>query len=136
MAYHVAAVVVMSALSHLALRYVELDERLKPLAAMLTTIGWAVAVPSGVIFAYFWRSPVIHGMWVTGLALMFVAALVILHAMSPWRNPWRGNMLEKSAFFITGLCLVGSIVLGGIYASHFGFDKDTNLVRTQLHKGI
>lgn len=133
MAYHVAAVVVMSALSYLTLRYVEIDERLKPLAARLTTAGWVVAMPSGVVFAYFWRSPVVHTVWVMGLTLMFAAALVILYAMSPWRIPWRGNVLEKTAFFVTGLCLVGSIVLGGIYASHFGFDKDTKPVLLEHH---
>ncbi len=133
MAYHVAAVVVTSALAYLALRYVDMDSGLKPLAAKLTTAGWVVSIPSGVVFSYFWRSPVVHTLWIMGLTLMFTAALVILYAMSPFRISWRENTLERATFFITGVCLVASIIAGGVYASHFGFDKDTKPILLEHH---
>jgi len=136
MAYHVAAVVVMSALAYLALKYVDMDHSLKPTTSELVTAGWALSIPSGIIFAYFWRSPLVHTLWIIGLSLMFTAAVVLLYAMSPLRINWRENTLEKAAFFITGLCLVLSIVFGGVYASHFGFDEGVKAVLLEHHSTL
>lgn len=136
MAYHVAAVVVMSALAYLALRYVEMDESLKPLISKTVTVGWALALPSGVVYAYFWRSPVVHTVWIVGLASMFISALLILYAMSPLRISWRGNFLERATFFTAGACLVWSIAMGGVYASYFGFDEGVKPVLLEHHSTL
>ncbi|QOJ79028.1 hypothetical protein IG193_00740 [Infirmifilum lucidum] len=136
MAYHVAAVVVMSALAYLALRYVDMDQSYKPGVSELVTAGWSLAIPSGIVFAYFWRSPLVHTVWIVGLALVFAGAVALLYAMSPLKTSWRDNTLEKAAFFTTGLCLVLSITLGGVYASYFGFDRGARPVLLEHHSTL
>jgi hypothetical protein len=63
MVYHISAVIVMAGTLYLAVKYLDHDTRLTNPVVKLATAGWVVAVPSGLAFAYFGRSPVAHALW-------------------------------------------------------------------------
>ncbi|MEM3783094.1 MAG: hypothetical protein QXX32_06105, partial [Thermofilum sp.] len=63
MVYHVAAAIVMAGTLYLAVKYVDHDEKLRKPLLNLVTAGWIITVLSALVFAYFWRSPLVHGVY-------------------------------------------------------------------------
>jgi len=133
MAYHIAAVVVMAGTLYLAAKYVDHDERLRAPVLALATAGWVISVVFGLVFAYFGRSPLAHGMWLVGLSLMFAAGALFTYALSPLRITWREKTLERAAAFITAVTLLGAAVMGAVYAAHLGFAEDAKIYILEEH---
>lgn len=133
MVYHIAAVIAMAALLYLALVYVEHDKRLDPLIRATALAGWLTAVPSGLVFAYFGRSAVAHGLWLVGLSLMFFAGLLFTASLSPLRISWGEKTLERAATFTVAVSLLGAVVMGAIYAAHLGFDEGVKIYILEEH---
>jgi len=127
MVYHVAAAIVMAGTLYLAVKYVDHDEKLRKPLLNLVTAGWIITVLSALVFAYFWRSPLVHGVYLLGLSLMFTGAVLFTYAMSPVRISWKEKTLEKVAAFTTAVALLGGVLMGAMYASHLGFSKEAHI---------
>ncbi|BDG61693.1 hypothetical protein [Caldinitratiruptor microaerophilus] len=95
------------------------------------TAGYLTASVSGMIFAYFGRNWVLHGLFVAGQALIFYAGVLLALALWPWQPCYRvtdparartrgGVDLERVAFFTMTVATLGSAALGAVAGSHFG----------------
>ncbi|WP_237179457.1 hypothetical protein [Pyrobaculum ferrireducens] len=115
------------------MKYLDHDTRLTNPIVKLATAGWIVAVPSGLAFAYFGRSPVAHALWLVGLTLLFASGVLFLYAVSPLRFSWRENSLERAAVFVVGACLLVAAAMGAVYAAYLGFDPGVKIYIPEEH---
>ena len=95
------------------------------------TVGYITAMVCGLIFAYFGRSWVFHGLFIAGQTLVFFAGLMLAAALWPWRKEYRvkdtayahtrgGVDMERLAFFIMAVTTLGSALFGAVAGSFFG----------------
>ena len=85
----------------------------------------------GMGFAYFGHNWAFHGLYITGLSLIFFAGVLLIIALWPWnRNTTspikitahtkKGVDLERVAFFATAVTTVISALFGAVPGSFFG----------------
>ena len=95
------------------------------------TVGYITALVCGLIFAYFGRNWVFHGLFIAGQTLVFFAGLMLAAALWPWRKEYRargpeyaqtsgGMDLERAAFFVMAVATLGSPLFGAVAGSYFG----------------
>jgi hypothetical protein len=95
------------------------------------TVGYITALIGGLIFAYFGRNWVFHGLFIAGQSLVFFAGLMLAAALWPWRKEYRaraaeyaqtrgGIDLERAAFFVMAVTTLGSALFGAVAGSYFG----------------
>ncbi|KUO49563.1 MAG: hypothetical protein APF76_03385 [Desulfitibacter sp. BRH_c19] len=132
MLYHVIAMAVIAILVYLITANVRMDKKLALFANALVTAGYLIVVPAGLLFAYFGRNWVMHGMYVFGLSMIFLSGLILAVALWPWNKKYylekgspyahlpSGLDLERVAFWAMTLATLGSAALGGMVASYFG----------------
>lgn len=95
------------------------------------TVGYITALVCGLIFAYFGRSWIFHGLFLFGQSLVFFAGLMLANALWPWRKEYRargkeyaqtkgGIDLERTAFFVMAVATLGSSVFGAAAGAYFG----------------
>lgn len=95
------------------------------------TFGYILSMFFGLAFAYFGHNWIFHGLYITGMALIFFAGLLLAKALWPWRKEYtvkdreyahtRGGLdLERLAFFTMAVATLGSSIFGAIPGSFFG----------------
>ncbi len=95
------------------------------------TVGYLLAMFSGLIFGYFGHSWVFHGLFLFGEGLIFYAGLLLTIALWPFGREYRqtdpsysrtrgGVDLERAAFFTMAVCTLGSAALGAMAGAYFG----------------
>ncbi len=124
-------------------KFIKIAENLKPLITNLALLGMFITAISGIIFAYVIPSPVAHSFWILGLALMFITGIIYIYAISPLKVSYKVQSKEYAsvfsydvtqlAFFITIILFLLSAMLGGYYASHFGFNEDVKVFLLEEH---
>ncbi len=96
---------------------------------VLITVGYLLAMIFGLLFAYWGHEWVFHGLYITGLALIFFAGVLLTIALWPWEKDYllpggkdgKGRVdLERAAFFATALTTVISALFGAVPGSYFG----------------
>ncbi len=98
---------------------------------VLITVGYLMAMIFGLLFAYWGHEWVFHGLYITGLALIFFASVLLTIALWPWDKAYHqpdpayarlksGVDLERAAFFTTALTTVISAIFGAVPGSYFG----------------
>jgi hypothetical protein len=114
------------------------------------TVGYITALTCGLIFAYFGRNWVFHGLFLFGQSLVFFAGLMLAAALWPWRKECRargpeyaqtrgGLDLERAAFFVMAVAMLGSSLFGAVAGSYFGNGFESFLaedVVRQPHKDM
>jgi hypothetical protein len=141
--YHVLAMMAITFGILLSFKFIKIAENLKPLITNLALLGMFITAISGIIFAYFIPSPVAHSFWILGLALMFITGIIYIYAISPLKVSYKVQSKEYAsvfscdvtqlAFFITIILFLLSAMLGGYYASHFGFNEDVKVFLLEEH---
>jgi MFS family permease len=95
------------------------------------TVGYLFALVGGMIFAYFGRNWIFHGLFLFGQSLIFFAGLMLAAALCPWRAAYRargpeyaqtkrGMDLERAAFFVMAIAMLGSALFGAAAGAYFG----------------
>lgn len=112
------------------------------------TVGYLMVIFGGLPFAYWGHNWVLHGIYIAGLTIIFLAGCQLLVALWPWRKDLaltdktyahtrKGYDMERVAFFMVALVTLISAIFGAVPGSFYGNGFETflaeNLVR-EPHK--
>jgi hypothetical protein len=102
------------------------------------TVGYLTTMIFGMSFAYFGHNWAFHGLYITGLSLIFFAGVMLCVALYPWDREYyvidkdyahtkKGVDLERTAFFATAVTTVLSSLFGAVPGSFYGHGFETFL---------
>jgi len=105
---------------------------------VLITVGYLLTMIFGMGFAYFGHNWAFHGLYITGLSLIFFAGVLLCVALWPWdretyvtdkeyAHTRSGFDLERAAFFATAVTTVLSALFGAVPGSYYGHGFETFL---------
>jgi hypothetical protein len=129
--YHAIAMVVVAIETYMVTGLLRMRTFYRDAVRVLITVGYWLAAFFGLAFAYWGHNWALHGLYITGLALIFFAGVLLTIALWPWDRAYhqpdpayartrRGVDLERVAFFATALTTVVSAVFGAVPGSSFG----------------
>lgn len=129
--YHTLAMAVVAIETYMITALVPMKKQEQVRINSTITFGYLTSLIFGLIFAYFGRNFVFHGLFIFGQALIFFAGILLLLALNPWRRDARitdpdrlhtrgGVDLERVAFFIMAAATLGSVLFGAVPGSLFG----------------
>ena len=145
--YHTIAMSVIAILTYLTTALVRMKPQQQANINATNTLGYITSLIFGLVFGYFGRNFVFHGLFVAGQVLVFFAGLQLAVALWPWRPEYRvtdpayahtrnGVDLERVAFFATTVVtLISSLfgaVAGSLYGNGFVTVLAENIVRQPL----
>jgi len=136
--YHSIAMAIIAIETYMVTSLLKMKEFYKLAVRVLITVGYLLAMVFGLGFAYFGHNWVFHGLYITGLSLIFFAGVLLVIALWPWNTEYyienkeyartkKGLDLERVAFFATALTTVLSALFGAIPGSYFGNGFETFL---------
>ncbi|MFO7172026.1 MAG: hypothetical protein DIU70_003525 [Bacillota bacterium] len=153
--YHAIAFAVVAVLVYLITAALPMPAQRRVSINGTITVGYILAMFSGLIFAYFGRNWVFHGLFLVGQALLFYGGCLLAVALWPWGQAYRqtdpayartrgGVDLERTAFFVMTVSTLGSAALGAIAGAFFGNGFQSFLaedlvrepVKTALQKAV
>lgn len=129
--YHSIAMAVIAIETYMITSLLKMKEFYKKAARTLITVGYLSTMISGLAFAYWGHNWAFHGLYITGLALIFFAGILLIIALWPWNPEYyqkdadfartkKGVDVERVAFFATAVTTVISALFGAIPGSYFG----------------
>ncbi len=129
--YHSIAMAIVAIETYMITSLLKMKEFYKTAVRVLITIGYLMAMIFGMGFAYWGHNWALHGLYITGLSLIFFAGVLLTIALWPWNKEFyqpdkaysrtkKGVDLERMAFFATALTTVISALFGAIPGSFFG----------------
>jgi len=129
--YHSIAMAVVAIETYMITSLLKMKEFYKFAVRVLITVGYLLAMLFGMGFAYWGHNWAFHGLYITGLSLIFFAGVLLTIALWPWNTEYHqpdkaysrtrtGLDLERVAFFATALTTVISALFGAIPGSFFG----------------
>ena len=129
--YHSIAMAVVAIETYMITSLLKMKEFYKLAVRVLITVGYLLAMIFGLGFAYWGHNWVLHGLYITGLSLIFFAGVLLVVALWPWRKEYsqpdksysrtkKGLDMERAAFFATALTTVISAMFGAVPGSYFG----------------
>lgn len=129
--YHSIAFAVVAVLVYLMTHVIPMRPHQRAQINGTITVGYILAMVSGLIFGYFSRNWIFHGLFLVAQALIFWAGCLLAAALWPWGREFRqpdpayartrgGVDLERVAFFVMAVSTLGSAALGGISGAFFG----------------
>jgi len=129
--YHSIAMAVVAIETYMITSLLKMKEFFKISVRLLITIGYQLTMIFGLGFAYWGHNWAFHGLYITGLSLIFFAGILLVVALWPWNKEYyqpdkayartkKGVDLERVAFFATALTTVISALFGAIPGSYFG----------------
>jgi len=141
--YHSIAMAVIAIETYMVTALIEMKAFYRTAANVLITVGYMLAMIFGLIFAYFGHNWAFHGLYITGLSLIFFAGVLLTIGLWPWNKAWyqtdsqyaatrSGVDLERTAFFATALTTVISAVFGAIPGSFYGNGFETFLAENVI----
>ncbi len=136
--YHSIAMAIIAIETYMVTSLLKMKEFYKLAVRVLITVGYILAMIFGLGFAYFGHNWVFHGLYITGLSLIFFAGVLLVIALWPWNPEYyitdkeyartkKGLDLERVAFFATALTTVLSALFGAVPGSYFGNGFETFL---------
>jgi len=136
--YHSIAMAIIAIETYMVTSLLKMKEFYKLAVRVLITVGYILAMVFGLGFAYFGHNWVFHGLYITGLSLIFFAGVLLVIALWPWNTEYyienkeyartkKGLDLERVAFFATALTTVLSALFGAVPGSYFGNGFETFL---------
>jgi len=129
--YHAIAMAVVAIEVYMITGLLKMRAFFKTATRVLVTVGYWLAMIFGLLFAYWGHNWAFHGLYITGLSLIFFAGVLLTIALWPWDKAYyqpdaayartRGGLdLERTAFFATALTTVISAVFGAVPGAYFG----------------
>jgi hypothetical protein len=131
MLYHTIAMAVVAIETYLITSLVKMRREEQVRINTTITAGYVTSFIFGLLFAYFGRNYVFHGLFIAGQALIFFAGVLLAAALWPWQKAYltsnpevsrtRGGVdLERVAFFLMAVATLGSALFGAVPGSLFG----------------
>ena len=129
--YHSIAMAVIAIETYMVTSLLKMKEFFKMAVRVLITVGYILTMVFGMFFAYFGHNWAFHGLYITGLSLIFFAGVLLCIALWPWDPEYRitdkdyahtkkGVDVERMAFFATAVTTVISALFGAVPGSFFG----------------
>jgi hypothetical protein len=129
--YHAIAMAVVAIETYMLTGLLKMKAFFKTAVNLLITVGYLLTLVFGMGFAYFGHHWAFHGLYITGLALIFFAGVLLCVALWPWNKAYHvtsqdyahlpgGVDLERVAFFATAVTTVLSALFGAVPGSYFG----------------
>jgi len=129
--YHSIAMAVVAIETYMIIGLLKMKEFYKSAVRVLITVGYLLAMIFGMGFAYWGHNWAFHGLYITGLSLIFFAGVLLTIALWPWNRAYHqpdpayartknGVDMERVAFFAAALVTVMSALFGAIPGSYFG----------------
>ena len=141
--YHSIAISIVALLTYLIIHNVKMkDHQTKNIQTMIT-IGYLLVVFFGLGFAYWGHNWAFHGLFLTGLALVFYAGVLLSWALWPWNKEYyemgsdyahtkSGMPLERVAFFVMAVAFLGSAIFGAVTGSYWTHGHETFLAENEV----
>jgi hypothetical protein len=134
--YHTIAMAVVAIETYMITSLLMMKEFYKQAVRVLITVGYILTMIFGMGFAYWGHNWVFHGLFITGLSLIFFAGILLVIALWPWNKEYyqpdkvyartkKGVDVERVAFFATALTTVLSSLFGAIPGSYYGNGFET-----------
>jgi hypothetical protein len=129
--YHSIAMAVVAIETYMITSLIKMKEFYRMAVRVLITVGYLLAMLFGIGFAYWGHNWVLHGLYITGLSLIFFSGVLLVIALWPWNKEYyqpdksyartkKGVDVERVAFFATALTTVISALFGAVPGSFFG----------------
>ncbi|MBI5954748.1 MAG: hypothetical protein HY865_24075 [Chloroflexi bacterium] len=129
--YHSIAMAMVAIETYMITGLLKMKAFFKTAINAIITVGYILTMVFGMGFAYFGRNWAFHGLYITGLSLIFFAGLMLCVALYPWNKEYyitdkdyahtkSGLDLERVAFFATAVTTVISALFGAVPGSYFG----------------
>ena len=87
--YHVIAMAVIAIETYMVTSLVKMKTIYKKAINTTITVGYITTMFSGLGFAYFGHSYVLHGIFISGMTLIFLAGVLLVIALWPWQKEYR-----------------------------------------------
>jgi hypothetical protein len=134
--YHSIAMAVVAIETYMITSLLKMKEFYKQAVRVLITVGYILTMIFGMGFAYWGYNWAFHGLFITGLSLIFFAGILLVIALWPWNKEYyqpegayahtkKGVDVERVAFFATALTTVLSALFGAIPGSYYGNGFET-----------
>ncbi|MBN1890744.1 MAG: hypothetical protein JW850_22305 [Thermoflexales bacterium] len=131
MLYHTIAMAVVAIEVYIINDLVPVRKQEQATVNALITVGYITAMFGGLIFGYFGRNWVFHGLFIFGQSLVFFSGILFAKALWPWRKEFYvkdkayahapgGLDLERVAFFSMAIATLISVLFGAVAGSFFG----------------
>ena len=129
--YHSIAMAIVAIETYMVTGLLKMKEFFKMTVRVLITVGYIMTMIFGMGFAYFGHNWAFHGLYITGLSLIFFAGVLLCVALWPWNKEYyitdkdyahtkKGVDVERMAFFATAVTTVISAFFGAVPGSFFG----------------
>jgi len=136
--YHAIAVTFTALLTYLIIEAIPLEKRMRNRIRSSITLGYLLTVIFGLGFAYWGHNWAFHGLFIAGLTIVFYAGLLLSIALWPRKKEYRETNkdysqtkkhipLERTAFFVMAVAMLGSAVFGAVAGANFGNGFETFL---------
>jgi len=129
--YHAIAMAVVAIETYMLTSLLKMKPFFKTAINLLITVGYLMTLVFGMGYAYFGHNWAFHGLYITGLSLIFFAGILLCVALFPWDKAFHvtdqehahfksGVDLERVAFFAAAVTTVLSALFGAVPGSYFG----------------
>jgi hypothetical protein len=136
--YHSIAMAIIAIETYMVTGLLKMKDFFRLSVRMLITVGYIMTMIFGMGFAYFGHNWAFHGLFITGLSLIFFAGVLLCIALYPWDSEYyvadkdfahtkKGVDLERIAFFATAVTTVLSSLFGAVPGSFYGHGFETFL---------
>ncbi len=136
--YHAIAVTFTALLVYLIIEAIPMEKRIMKRIRSSVTVGYLLTVIFGLGFAYWGHNWAFHGIFIAGLSIVFYSGVLLCVSLWPGKKEYReknkdysrskkGIPLERAAFFIMAVAMLGSAVFGAVAGSNFGNGFETFL---------
>ncbi|MBT4576384.1 MAG: hypothetical protein HOB92_07940, partial [Candidatus Cloacimonetes bacterium] len=128
--YHAIAVTFTSLLVYLIIEAIPMEKRIMKRIRSSITVGYLLTVIFGLGFAYWGHNWAFHGLFIAGLSIVFYSGVLLCVALWPGKKEYKetnkeysitkkGISLERMAFFVMAVAMLGSAVFGAVAGSNF-----------------
>ncbi|MBI3170169.1 MAG: hypothetical protein HYZ22_16925 [Chloroflexi bacterium] len=136
--YHSIAMGVIAIETYMVTGLLKMKAFFKTAINAIITVGYILTMVFGMGFAYFGHNWAFHGIYISGLSLIFFAGVMLCIALYPWNPEYyitdndysktkKGLDLERTAFFATAVTTVLSSLFGAVPGSYYGHGFETFL---------
>ena len=136
--YHSIAMAIIAIETYMITGLLKMKPFFKTAINSTITVGYITTMIFGMGFAYFGHNWAFHGLYITGLSLIFFAGVMLIVALFPWNPEYyvtdkdyahtkKGVDMERVAFFTTAVTTVLSSLFGAVPGSYYGHGFETFL---------
>ena len=145
MLYHTIAMAVVAVETYFITAITRMKPHQQASINATVTAGYLISLVFGLVFGYWGRNFVFHGLFIFGQSLMFFGGLQLASALWPWKKEYyvsdtaysrtrKGVDLERVAFFVMAVAALGSAMFGAVTGSYWGNGHETFLAEDLIRE--